>query len=137
MFKPTVFLVFYILRSFARTILLQLRIGSSGYFRDPSQAPRCQFTLKHCPPIGHTYGFSKGNPVVAACGGIFWDHLRNYLDNFGYFLGHHPVLIAIILAIETAYYSGWMQLQLKSNSMLVIQFVSNVDFSSPWMLRNR
>lgn len=82
-------------------------------------------------------GLSKGNPVGAACGRIFRDHLRNYLDNFGYFLGHDTALMAIIFAIKTAYDSGWMQLQLKSNSMLVVQFVSNVDFSSPWMLRYR
>lgn len=95
----------------------------------------------NCPLIGwvrvHTDGLSNGNPVAATCGGIFGDHLHNYLDNFGYFLGHHTALMAIILAIETAYNSGWLQLQLKSNYMLVVQFISNIDFSSPWMLRNR
>lgn len=67
--------------------------------------------------------------------------LGNYLGGFDYFLGHHTAIFAelmvVILTIEPAYDKGWMQLSLESNSMLVIQFPSNVDSSPPCMFHER
>ncbi|KAK9217059.1 hypothetical protein WN943_005684 [Citrus x changshan-huyou] len=72
-------------------------------------------------------GCSRGNPGMAASGGILRDHRGVALAAFGSFLGHKPILYAELMAIceglELASQLGHSVLEVESDSATVVSWV--------------
>ena len=73
-------------------------------------------------------GSSRGNPGLAATGGLIRDHLGRVLGAFGQFLGYKPILYAelqaLLLGLELAVDLGCSSLIVESNSVTVISWVT-------------
>ena len=69
-------------------------------------------------------GCSRGNPGIAATGGILRDHQGDVLAAFGSFLGCQLILYAKLVAIceglELATQLGYFALEVESDSAAVV-----------------
>ncbi|MCI00496.1 RNA-directed DNA polymerase (Reverse transcriptase), partial [Trifolium medium] len=95
------------------------------------RAPRCRLVLWKTPPIWW-HKVNMGGSVVnniAACGGIFRDHLGNHVGSFSQNLGMvsvlHAELMAIILALELAATHAWMNIWVESDSITALGAFDN------------
>jgi ribonuclease HI len=77
---------------------------------------------------------------MAACGGTFRSHLADNLgsfaDNLGFANAFRAELVGAMFAIEIAYYKGWHNLWLETDSKLVTRSFTSINIV-PWDLRNR
>ncbi|CAK8576871.1 unnamed protein product [Lathyrus sativus] len=111
---------------------------------NPVNPKMCVEVIWNPPPNGwikvNIDGASGGDPINAACGGIFRDHFGNHIESFACNLG--PVnslfaeLMGAILAIEHALVRGWSNIWLESDSTLVVMAFSKPSVV-PWKIRNR
>ncbi|KAJ4702472.1 Ribonuclease H protein [Melia azedarach] len=118
--------------------------GPAAVFRPPSPDHQPNPEMTPPPPLcinANSDGLAKGNPGDSACGGVFCDHLGNFLGGFSLCIGLNTVffaeLLAVILVVELAFERGWNNLWLESDSMIVIQHLYNPSLLPPWRLRNR
>ncbi|KAL6216861.1 hypothetical protein ACLB2K_010079 [Fragaria x ananassa] len=84
-------------------------------------------------------GLAKGNPGLAACGGVFRDYQGHFIGGFTTPIGHHNAffseLLAVIIGIELAFQLGWQHVWLECDSMSVVECFSKSSFVPPWQLR--
>ncbi|KAL6210110.1 hypothetical protein ACLB2K_021048 [Fragaria x ananassa] len=104
---------------------------------------RIQLVLWH-PPLSpwiklNTDGLAKGNPGLAACGGVFQDYQGHFIGGFTTLIGHHNAffseLLAVIIGIELAFQLGWQHVWLECDSTSVVECFSKSSFVPPWQLR--
>lgn len=85
-------------------------------------------------------GAALGSPGTAAGGGIFRNHLGDFIGGFVVSLGitfaFRAELLATMYAIELSYRYGWRSLWLESDSEMVVKAFANHSIV-PWDLRNR
>ena len=85
-------------------------------------------------------GAALGSPGPAAGGGIFRNHLGDFIGGFSVSLGStlafRAELIATMYAIELSFRYGWRSLWLESDSELVVRAFATPSVV-PWDLRNR
>ncbi|KAK9282908.1 hypothetical protein L1049_011133 [Liquidambar formosana] len=120
-----------------------LVLHSLGVSAIPKKAPIVSEVCWH-PPIWlklNTDGLAKGNPGPTVAGGVF-RNCRGFVKgifsfNIGIQSAFYAELLAVILGIEQAWDKGWFQIWLESDSLSVIQCLSNPDFTPPWSLRVR
>ena len=69
-------------------------------------------------------GCSKGNPGMAATGGVLGDHQGMILVAFGFFLGHLSILFAELMALleglDLAAQLGFSDLKVESDSATIV-----------------
>lgn len=89
----------------------------------------------------NTDGLSKGNPGLAAAGGIFRDCLGVchgcFAEPLGIQTSFFAELMAIVLAIEIAVHRGWSSIWLECDSLSAVYCLNNSSFSLPWQIRVR
>ena len=72
-------------------------------------------------------GCFRGNPGMAASGGILRDHRGEFLAAFGSFLGHQPILYAELMAVyeglDLAIQLGHSVLKVESDSTTVVSWI--------------
>ncbi|KAL6206588.1 hypothetical protein ACLB2K_023836 [Fragaria x ananassa] len=104
---------------------------------------RIRLVLWH-PPLSpwiklNTDGLAKGNPGLAACGGVFRDYQGHFIGGFTTPIGHHNAffseLLAVIIGIELAFQLGWQHVWLECDSTSVVECFSKSSFVPPWQLR--
>jgi ribonuclease HI len=108
----------------------------------PPRAPVIKEVLWQPPPLNwlkcNTDGAS--NNVSSACGGVFRNHLAEFVVGFAENIGHHSSLIAelcgIMRAIEMAKHHNWNNLWLETDSSLAVLAFKNSSMV-PWVIRNR
>jgi hypothetical protein len=106
------------------------------------RAPQHRLVLWKSPPIWwykvNTDGSVMNN--VAACGGIFRDHMANHVASFAQNIVMATVLyaeiMAIILALELAAIHSWSNIWVESDSTAALGAFDNPELV-PWNLRNR
>lgn len=84
------------------------------------------------PPSGwfkiNTDGVSKGNPGSAGCGGILRDDVGNWVQGFGYHIGHCSAYMAelwgIFRGLQIAWKLGIKKLIVESDSYSAIQSIT-------------
>ncbi|KAH9710420.1 hypothetical protein KPL70_013480 [Citrus sinensis] len=85
-------------------------------------------------------GCSRGNPGMAASGGILRDHHGVALAAFDFFLGHKPILYVELMAVceglEVATQLGHSVLEVESDSAMIVSWVHSQgpvrwDYSYP------
>ncbi|KAK9288313.1 hypothetical protein L1049_016764 [Liquidambar formosana] len=110
----------------------------------PRKAPKVIPVFWH-PPIAdwikvNTDGLSKGNPGIAASGGVFRNYRGFMKGFFGLCLGIQTAFFAelksVILAVSFAWEKGWHSLWIESDSSAVISSLQNYTFKPPWPLLN-
>ncbi|KAL6139472.1 hypothetical protein ACLB2K_057776 [Fragaria x ananassa] len=81
----------------------------------------------------------RGNPGLAACGGVFRDYQGHFIGGFTTPIGHHNAffseLLAVIIGIELAFQLGWQHVWLECDSTSVVECFSKSSFVPPWKLR--
>ncbi|KAK2388551.1 hypothetical protein QL285_062226 [Trifolium repens] len=86
-------------------------------------------------------GASTGNPGNAACGGVYRNHLSDFVYAFAEPLGNassfYAELCGALRAVEVAWDKGWFNLWLKTDSSLVVSAFKNPSKPVDWSLRNR
>ncbi|GAU22346.1 hypothetical protein TSUD_106740 [Trifolium subterraneum] len=86
-------------------------------------------------------GAAKGNPGIAACGGVFRNSDANFIFCFaeplGFASSYQAELCAAITAIEIAHTRNWHNLWLETDSTLVVLAFKNSNTKVAWNLRNR
>jgi ribonuclease HI len=89
----------------------------------------------------NTDGASCGNPVNAACGGIFRNSHADFVYGFAEPLGESTAYIAelsgVIRAIEIAFQNQWNNLWIETDSSSVVATFQNRHKPVAWCLRNR
>ena len=72
-------------------------------------------------------GCFRGNPGMAASGGILRDHRGEFLAAFGSFLGHQPILYAELMAIyeglDLTVQLGHSVLEVESDSTTMVSWI--------------
>ncbi|XP_004296004.1 PREDICTED: putative ribonuclease H protein At1g65750-like [Fragaria vesca subsp. vesca] len=108
---------------------------------------KCQSALRivlwHPPLIPwlklNTNGFSKGNPGLAGCGGVFRDSFGRLIGGYCQGLGTQTTffveLMTVILGVEFAFHFGWHHIWLESDSTTILQCISSSSFAPPWSQR--
>jgi ribonuclease HI len=88
----------------------------------------------------NTDGASRGSPGASACGGLFRNHLGEFIGafsaNIGIATSLHAEICAAIFAIDFAMARGWTNLWLECDSLLLIQAFSNIQLV-PWKLKTK
>ncbi|GAU37904.1 hypothetical protein TSUD_163410 [Trifolium subterraneum] len=86
-------------------------------------------------------GAAKGNPGIAACGGVFRNSDANFIFCFaeplGFASSYQAELCAAMTAIEIAHTRNWHNLWLETDSTLVVLAFKNSNTKVAWNLRNR
>lgn len=86
---------------------------------------------------GEVGWLAKGNPGPAACGGVFCNNLGGYGLMIDHQTAYFAVMMALILAKETAYDKGWHNLWLECDSLLVIHLLTDASLYPLWTFHNR
>jgi ribonuclease HI len=117
-------------------------------FRITIHHPRVPILKEVCwqPPLWNCFkcnidGASRGNPGIAACGGIFRNHDAEFVYGFAEPLGISSSFVAELCgamrAIEIAYNKNWRYLWIESDLSSVVSAFRNPDNLVVWWLRNR
>ena len=128
---------------FVRGILDSKVLSSMGVIPVLKRLSAPRIVLWHPPLIPwlklNTDGFSKGNPGLAGCGGVFRDNFRRFSGGYCQDLGTQTVffaeLMAVILGVEFAFLFVWHHIWLESDSTTILQCISSSSFVPPWPLR--
>ncbi|KAL6123817.1 hypothetical protein ACLB2K_076334 [Fragaria x ananassa] len=124
-----------------RDAQLLVKMGATPTLRAQK---RIRLVLWH-PPLSpwiklNTDGLAKGNPELAACGGVFRDYQSHFIGRFSTPIGHHNAffseLLAVIIGIELTFQLGWQHVWLECDSTSVVECFSKSSFVPPWQLRN-
>ncbi|KAL6128419.1 hypothetical protein ACLB2K_071774 [Fragaria x ananassa] len=100
---------------FVRGILDSKVLSSMGVIPVLKRRSAPRIVLWH-PPLNpwlklNTDGFSKGNPGLAGCGGVFRDRFSCFIGGYRQGLGTQTAffaeLMAVILGVEFAFHFGW------------------------------
>lgn len=85
----------------------------------------------------NTDGVVSGNPKLAACGAIFWDHNANHLFSFCNFFGYASTedaeLVGVLMAMEEAKKRKITELWIESDNMFLVNAFKNRSLA-PWNL---
>ncbi|KAL6214491.1 hypothetical protein ACLB2K_013925 [Fragaria x ananassa] len=128
---------------FVRGILDSKVLSSMGVIPVLNCLSAPRIVLWHPPLIPwlklNTDGFSKGNPGLAGCGGVFRDSFGRFIGGYCQSLGAQTPffaeLMAVILGVEFAFLFGWHHIWLESDSTTILQCISSSSFVPPWPLR--
>ncbi|KAL6143356.1 hypothetical protein ACLB2K_054051 [Fragaria x ananassa] len=128
---------------FVRGILDSKVLSSMGVIPVLKRLSAPRIVLWHPPLIPwlklNTDGFSKGNPGLAGCGGVFRDSFGRFIGGYCQGLGAQTAffaeLMAVILGVEFAFLFGWHHIWLESDSTTILQCISSSSFVPPWPLR--
>ncbi|KAL6218963.1 hypothetical protein ACLB2K_012170 [Fragaria x ananassa] len=127
---------------FVRGILDSKVLSSMGVIPVLKRLSAPRIVLWHPPLIPwlklNTDGFSKGNPGLAGCGGVFRDSFGRFIGGYCQGLGAQTAffaeLMAVILGVEFAFLFGWHHIWLESDSTTILQCISSSSFVPPWPL---